>query len=304
MQLEKLLHGILKKSLNMSKITLLALFILVSSISFSQDLKKIYLLNKKDSSEIAFATIKILNTDLGTFSNENGEFEIPKKTDSLLISCIGYKEQRLSLSNLKDDIIYLEPLFVELPDIIVKKRNSIGKDILGINKGNFDFLWGPSGSGEEFAQKISLSQNDQEIIKLLKVILLAKNFNNEYPVVLHIYEEDKLTHLPGKEILTNTYVIKKQNFKGNKIVIDLSSENILLDQKIIFVSFQWLSNNLSSNKTKKSGTLLYMTRNISEELTYFRRLSTKEYYWIPAPRVPDRTKPSNTMFSIEIERYK
>lgn len=288
----------------MRKITLLALFISVSSITSSQDLKKIFLLNKKDSSAIAFATIKILNTDLGTFSDEKGAFEIPQKTDSLLISSIGYKEQRLCLSSHANDIIYLEPLVVDLAEIIVKKRSSIGKAYLGINQGNFDFLWGPSGNGEEFAQKISIIRNDQESIKLLKVVLLAKNFNNEYPVVLHIYQEDSLTHLPGKEILTNTYLIKKQHFKGNKIVIDLSSENIFIDEKAIFVGFQWLSKSLSSNKTKKSGTLLYMTRNISEELTYYRRLSAKGYYWIPALRVPDPIKPSNTMFSIEIEKFK
>ena len=31
----------------------------------------------------------------------------------------------------------------------------------------------------------------------------------------------------------------------------------------------------------------FMTRTVPEELTYFRRLSSNKYVWIPAPRVPN-----------------
>jgi hypothetical protein len=279
-------------------------FLLISNIIYSQPVKKFLLLNSKDSTRVPYATIKILNTDIGTFTNEVGEFELMKTSDTALITSIGFSEKKIVLSSLSADIIFIEPQFYQLSEVIIKKKELTGIETLGIQKAKEDFLWGPSGSGEEFAQRINILSPPGEIVKIKKISLPAKNFDVGFPVVLHIYSENETTHLPDKELLQQNYIITKKDFHGKKIVVNLENEKIWISEKYIFISFQWLSSPSFNSATRASGTLLYMTNSLMEEQTYSRRLSSKKYEWIPAPKIRDKIKPSNTMFSVEIERYR
>lgn len=274
-------------------------------LGHGQSFKKSILLNAKDSSEIPFATVKVLNNASGTFSNNEGIFEVLASfKDSILISSIGYVNKVVSITNFSFDTIFLSPAITKLPEIVIKKKVLISKETLGIIEEKNDFNWGPSGFGEEFAQKIKiLNKSNDEQIKITKIILLVKNFDPVYPVLLHLYSVDNKTGFPLDELLQRQYFISKKNLHGKKIIVDLSKENLFVSENEIFVGFQWLSKTSESNNAS-SGTLLQMTKAVNETITYSRTQLSKQYNWFPAPPGPSNNRPSNTMFSIEIERYK
>ena len=192
--------------MSVMKYSLIYFVLILSSASiFSQDTKKGIIINCTDSLPVAFATIKGLNVNFGTFSNESGEFEISPSVDSVIISCVGYSQYKIAANTITAKPICLQPLILELPEISVKNMKMIGTETLGISLSKADFYWGPSGKGEEFAQKIHLTQSENEVIKIRKVILYAENFANEYPVVLHLYSENKMSGKPDLELLNKQF---------------------------------------------------------------------------------------------------
>ena len=75
---------------------------------------------------IPFATIWLKNSQLGVFANAEGDFKIIRnpefQEDSLIITCIGYKQYTLSFKDLSDkevNRIYLAPAIYEIGEVKV-----------------------------------------------------------------------------------------------------------------------------------------------------------------------------------------
>jgi len=112
-------------------ITLTFFFI---SIAYSQETFSSQLLDSTTQKPVQFATIQF-NSKSGVISNDNGEFNITIKrsitsTDSLLISCMGYKSKHISLLNFKYDIIYLKPQTVDLNEVLITNKTYTIDEIL------------------------------------------------------------------------------------------------------------------------------------------------------------------------------
>ena len=81
---------------------------------------------------VAFANVYINNTMIGTVTNEKGMFSIdhiPELKFDLIISCIGYETQKLSLEKNKIPsplIILFKPKFNELQEVIVEPYEKDG----------------------------------------------------------------------------------------------------------------------------------------------------------------------------------
>ena len=91
---------------------IIAIILCIVSQSYGQETFSSTLLDAKTEQPIPFATIQF-NSKTGVISNDNGEFNITIKrairaTDSLMISCLGYEEKRISLFNFNNSPIYLE----------------------------------------------------------------------------------------------------------------------------------------------------------------------------------------------------
>lgn len=94
------------------------------------------LLDSKTNEPVVFASIYLENRDLGVISNLDGGFRIPKRYlemgDILIISSLGYQEQKLSIFDLlleQINTIRLEPAIFQLSEAVVKasKRGRIKK---------------------------------------------------------------------------------------------------------------------------------------------------------------------------------
>jgi hypothetical protein len=105
-------------------ITLLFLF-----LSFCISAQLNYQGNVKDSKTkqpIPFCAIAFKDNAQGCISNEEGVFQLnsQNKTDTLLISCIGYKRKRISLNAfLKDPVILLEVSEFNLQEVVIYDKD-------------------------------------------------------------------------------------------------------------------------------------------------------------------------------------
>lgn len=265
----------------------------------SQSIRKALLLDKKTRFPIPFATIKVLNQPYGGFTNENGFFEVRASlADTLLISSIGYQ----SLEQFQHaDTIYMQPLAANLPSVTVSQKRIINSKTVGI-KAASDFRWGPSGYGEEFAQKIFLDLKENEFCFLKKVIFSVKDFSPSTPVLLHVYSVDPVTGFPKDELLMNRYLVTSANFRKGKIEVDISPEKLYSSDSCLFVSFEWLSSGPDNHSRPGNITLLDMTNKFKEALTYSRTLRYPSYNWFQLPQI--NGKLANTICQVEVDILK
>jgi hypothetical protein len=89
-------------------------------------------IDSKSSEPVPFATIMLKNNQLGVYANAEGDFKIPQnpdfKSDSLIVTCIGYKRYSTAYSLLsqKINVIHLEPVIYGLSEVTVKAGRKIG----------------------------------------------------------------------------------------------------------------------------------------------------------------------------------
>jgi CarboxypepD_reg-like domain len=93
-------------------------------------------INSVTTKPVPFATIKLKNNHLGVYANADGDFKVSLnpdfQDDSLLITCIGFKENSVAykdLSNIKENRILLLPVVYGLGEVSVvasrKKQSSL-----------------------------------------------------------------------------------------------------------------------------------------------------------------------------------
>lgn len=94
------------------------------------------LLDSQSREPVVFATIRIKGFALGVISNQDGGFKIPTdfkfKSDTLVISSMGYETKEINFSTLRERInnqIFLKSSAIELTETVVtaKKRKRLGK---------------------------------------------------------------------------------------------------------------------------------------------------------------------------------
>jgi hypothetical protein len=94
------------------------------------------IINSTTLKAVPFATIKLKNNQLGVYANADGDFMVSAnpafKDDSLMITCIGYKQSKIAYKELSTKTvtkIYLTPIVYGLGEVVVvaskKKLNSI-----------------------------------------------------------------------------------------------------------------------------------------------------------------------------------
>jgi len=109
----------------MKKTALILLFFQITVISFSQVIKGT-ISDKKTKSAIDYASVYINGTFIGTYTDENGNFELDiSKSPSMpvSISAIGYYSVTLDeYSVSKPLIISLEPKIFELQEVVIKAK--------------------------------------------------------------------------------------------------------------------------------------------------------------------------------------
>ncbi len=122
-----------KIEFNTSKALFLLLAPFFFSVSYSQNLMEFkgVVLDQNNKKELALADVSLTNSNISTITNKEGEFSIkvPKNqlNESLIISFLGYKQQKVKLSEINNDNakIYLEPAATILASVdIVRPKDA------------------------------------------------------------------------------------------------------------------------------------------------------------------------------------
>ena len=251
-------------------LSLLALFF--SMCVFGQEKLSLNVCDAHTRKGIPYATVKVLNKPEGAYANDNGMFLIKAtRSDSIMVSCIGYKPARLILS--KADTIFLQPVVVALDEVKVnakkRKEKSFG---YYYTKKNMRF-----GSQIQIEHAIKLIVPQEYIsYRIKKVKIKCGNRKDSNLVRLHIYSMGK-DGMPDKELLPKDIIVNNSVKMNDEI--DISDLNLVLSDRELFVGIEWIE---PYNKPKSSiFERIWFGLSISDpdNRTLVRTLRDPEYRW-------------------------
>jgi len=191
---------------------------------------------------LEFAGFQLLNTSIGTISNNNGEFSLTIKKnqllDTLLISALGYERQKIQISEIQNN-----------PDtIILMKSISILLEEVEVNANDFQFK--TLGNKKKFAAgaiyidthgqqtALFIENENSSVGKILSVsFYLSPKGNPMAPFRVRIYKSDSLSNEPGVDILPDV-LIAKPKFMGGWFKVNLSHYNISIPENGFFVAIE------------------------------------------------------------------
>lgn len=192
------------------------------------------IINKNTSQPIPYVNIGVQGTYFGTSSNEKGQFKLSFKRDSLnlVISCIGFKTKiiQVDIHEQSQIIVKLEPISIELPEVIVNAEENPAYAIIrkaiankyknkkGLKNYFYNFY---SKNILKSGKKISFIEEDtgEGFNKLPKKIVELKT---------KIFKSENLSEKTTEKLFTKTDL----NFLEKKI-IDFTADSLILG-KFVF----------------------------------------------------------------------
>ncbi len=245
----------------MKKKTLIVLFLLISTVAFSQ----IQIQNSETKEAVSFATISFGNGN-GVFADDEGTFIFTKKMyhdiDTLTITALGYKRLKIATLNLPE-LLPLTPSANRLEEVIIQVNPS-GKfkiqKIKPIVHQDYFNCWLPTIESEIAVFFPKTTHKPTKVSKLYFPIKNeAKNwrkrknkntkkrpFSTLFKV--HFYENEN--GFPGDVLSYEKIIFRVTEQKEEVFELDIDKNNIYLPKNGLFVSIQALG------YTDKRGKLL------------------------------------------------
>lgn len=239
------------------------------------------ILNENNGQKLAFVNLVIKGKNVGTYSNNEGYFELSQNkfnlSDTLVVSIIGFEEKLLPLQNIPDLkktlSINLQPKIFELKEVVISsdkvKYRKIGKRLFS---GNRKTVF-PSSVPYGYEVATKFSQNKAGKIKSLK-LKFRNTKKGGYQVLPTFYRvkfyEIKKDQSPG-ELLSHKNIIIHPKERNSSINLSLDSLNIYFPINGFFIGIE----TIKPNNTKIKSTL-YITNpsilytNNKTNLTYKR----------------------------------
>lgn len=288
--------------------------LLLSGLAFfvhAQTTKRV-LIDSETNIPIPYATVKILHTNKGQFTNRSGVFALSiQLADSVLFSSLGYKDTIILGAAIGEQVL-LQPKPIILSTVIVKTKKVVRKFFVGNgvefldrnikckylpDNDNDCYPWGP-GSSAEFAERMSLPDSSKSY-SISKIYIPIKKIDCWQPFFLNIYEATNNSSYPGALIARRRIQPESEMYKKGKIVIDFLTAPIYFKHtKSFFVSLSW--DETFGDKTCVSAIILVKS---NKGLSYSRSLSLPKYEWFEFRgfRPNQDSVPFHTLFVAEVE---
>ena len=236
------------------KIGFLVILLLIPGLTFSQT-QKGRVLSSETKSGIGFVNVGIINKNIGTVTDINGDFSIPLDADydndSIRFSMIGYESKTFLVSHFKENSqnpIYLTPRSYSLQEVKVTyhkaKKIRLGSPVTS-DELRSGFAYNDLGS--ELGIKIHVKGQ----VKLTDLNLnVAICTYDSVTYRLNIYQSANQTEY--KNILTRPVYISFTKDKINNVLIfDLSKYSIIIEGNVLIT--------LELYKNLGQGRLLFRT---------------------------------------------
>ncbi len=228
----------------MRKLAILFLFFATGVIAQTKGVVK----DSITGNPIAYVSIWVENENIGTTSEENGEFHINTndKNKNLIFSALGYEKKTCKVSDAK--YVSLSPAAYKLDEILIvnrkdKKQLEIGKTKNAVAEA---FDNGPRMDAKYFPYHPDYKKTRW----IKKAIILTDSKIENATIKLHLYTVDENGY-PGEELLTKNFIVYLK--KGiHKQEVDLTDFNLEMPKNGIFVVFEKLL--IEKNKLTKTIT--------------------------------------------------
>lgn len=238
------------------RVKLVIFFIFAFSLLHGQDITiKGVLISKNGKQPIGYANIGILDTPVGTISNEDGSFElnVPEKfaQQQLLFAALGFERKSFGVQELsrdRDNIISLEERATLLGNVTVKSNRakpSVQME-LGNQYHNEGSIYADSAAAGS-AMALLIENKYPTFHERLRApyhvktakLRIAHNTFEEFKVRIRFLAVDSVNGLPGKD-LVNHNIIVTSGMKKGWLKFDLQKYNIRINAPSFFLVFEWL----------------------------------------------------------------
>jgi hypothetical protein len=212
-------------------------FLLVSNLSLCQ--LKAVITNSETKERIPYVNIWVENENIGTTSNEKGEFELVfDGTKIIVFSAIGFKTKKISSDSIKKFIV-LKPKIIELDEIVINS-NKINKEaVIGNFKKSKVNHYFSCGKQPWITARFFRSEKEyNETPYLEKIKLLTNSDIKDAKFSIRLYSISENGEPDNYINRKNIIGIAK---KGKKItVVDLSDLDIEFPKQGFFIAIEWL----------------------------------------------------------------
>jgi CarboxypepD_reg-like domain len=238
----------------------IVLFLFFVSFSIAAQIKGIVV--DKNNKPIPYANIWVENENIGTSTEENGQFIINVKdnTKNLIFSALGFEKKTIKGSDAEK--VVLNSTTYQLNEVYVlnkkeTKQIEIGKTDNSIYQA---FENGPRIDAKYFPYNVAHKKT--KFIKQVSVYTDSKI--EEATIKIHFYDVD-VNGFPGEELLNKDLIVSVK--KGQRrTLFDVSEYNLTLSKKGIFVAVEKLI--VAKNKLEKTITDLN-SNTTKTQITYY-----------------------------------
>ncbi len=205
--------------------------------------------NQTDKKPIAYTNIGIVNTGIGTISNEDGSFalQVPNLNlkDTLHFSGIGFNKKSIPVQSFltKDVIIYLKEQVIQLKEVTITSKKEKNKTFeLGNKKSRggtleTDTIYAGSATALLIENKSPVQKGLSFPVYLQSAsIRIFRNNLPSFKMRVRLYSVDSTTQSPGEDLLSKSVVIES-NMRNGWLTFDLSEFQYLIN-KPFFIAFE------------------------------------------------------------------
>ena len=197
---------------------------------------------------IPYVNISVENENLGSTSEENGEFTIhfSPKSKQLIFSALGFEKKTISITKVSE--VKLKPAAFALDEVVILKRFETREKEIGAVKNQFyeAFDNGPRIDIKFFPYKLSYKRT--KFIKQVAIVTDSKIDDAIFKI--HFYSVDS-NGFPSDELLDKDFIVSVS--KGVKETrFNVMKFNLRMPKQGIFVGFERLM--IAKNKTEKTVT--------------------------------------------------
>jgi len=232
--------------------------LLISNLCFSQ-LKSV-IIDSETKEKIPYVNIWVENENIGTTSNEKGEFELEiDGTKIILFSAIGFETRKIA-SDLIKNVLELKPLVTELEEVVIKLKKETKKLKIGkFRKSKINHYFG-CGATPWISARFFKYSNEYDLTPFLnKIRLLTESDVNDSKFNIRLYGINENGEPEGYIYDENIIGIAK---KGKKITeINVSNLNITFPEEGFFIAIEWLV--IENNKYEENYNIQGVGKNIT-----------------------------------------
>jgi len=238
------------------------LFVLLFLLSFPVFSQTKGIVVDENNKPIPYVSIWVENENIGTTSEENGQFEIKVSDENknLIFSSLGFEKKIVKASDAA--IVKLVPTAYNLKEVVILNKKETKEKEIGQTTGGVlqAFDNGPRMDAKFFPYLPSYKKT-----KFIKQVTIFTDSNIENATIkIHLYGVDA-NGFPGEELLGKDFIVTvKKGVLKHKI--DISEFNLILPANGIFVAYEKLM--IENNKREKV---------ITDEITHETKIQ-KTYF--------------------------